>query len=155
MTTVPIPCLDHLGLTCADLTTSLRFYHELLGMPMVDQGEGAGRAAGIAGARVAYAMLDAGNGHRLELLEYLSPRTQPAARMVQEPGAVHVALRVGEFDQLLERLGRAGFTPLTKAPVVMANPAGSGTIRLVYVTDPDRHVIELTEYRSADGPAAT
>lgn len=140
--------LDHVGLTCTDLTTSIHFYHNLLGMPEIDRGEGPGRAAGIRGARVAFAMLDAGGGHQLELIQYLIPRSESTARKVQEPGAVHVALRVDRLDPVLERASQAGFRPLTDAPITITDPADGLTSRLVYLTDPDRHVVELIEHDS-------
>jgi glyoxylase I family protein len=69
------PSLDHAGLTCTDIDASLAFYHELLQMPLLSRGEGKGRAAGIAGARVAFAKLDAGDGQMIELLQYRHPRS--------------------------------------------------------------------------------
>jgi catechol 2,3-dioxygenase-like lactoylglutathione lyase family enzyme len=147
--TLQTPALDHAGLTCADLTTSLGFYQDLLGLPLLDRGEGPGRAAGITGARVAYAKLDAGHGQVIELLEYRHPRaTAPAssALPVVTPGAVHVALRVADLDRLLEQLRHVGIRPLTAEPVVTGAGAGDPNgARLVYVLDPDQHVIELVQ----------
>ena len=146
---LPAPVLDHAGLTCTDLAASLGFYQHLLGLPLLDRGEGPGRAAGIAGARVAYAYLDAGHGQVIELLEYRHPRaTAPGscALPVVTPGAVHVALRVADLGRLLERLRHAGIRPLTAGPVVAGAGAGHPNgARLVYVLDPDQHVIELVQ----------
>jgi glyoxylase I family protein len=141
------PTLDHAGLTCTDLTISLTFYRDLLGLPLLERGEGPGRAAGIAGARVAYAKLDAGQGQVIELLEYRHPRATSSALPAGSPGAVHVALRVADLDRLLGQLSHAGIRPLTAEPIAVigADAGHSNGARLVYVLDPDQHVIELVQ----------
>lgn len=149
--TPPAPTLDHAGVTCADLTVSLAFYHGLLGLPLLDRGEGPGRAAGIPDARVAYAKLDLGDGQMIELLEYLHPRATSSALPVSTPGAVHVALRVPDLDQLLEQLRQVGIRPLTADPLVMTGEdlGHWNGARFVYVLDPDQHVIELIQFATS------
>lgn len=150
MTTPAAPhpaMLDHVGLTCADIGASVAFYGDLLGIPVLSQGEGPGRAAGIPGAQVAFAMLDVGRGQVIELLEYRSPRSQSWALPVSAPGGAHVALHVRDLDQVLGRLAEASCYPLTDSPVTVHEP---GTpwhgARLVYVPDPDQHIIELVQF---------
>ncbi|MEU1386625.1 MULTISPECIES: VOC family protein [unclassified Nonomuraea] len=142
------PTLDHAGLTCADLSASLTFYRDLLGMPLLETGEAQGRAAGIEGAWLAYAMLDAGRGQMIELLEYREAGTASTAPPVNSPGGGHVALGVQDLDLVLARLAEAGFHPLTATPVTMSAPELGrwDGARLVYVLDPDRHVIELVQF---------
>ncbi|ADB50605.1 VOC family protein [Conexibacter woesei] len=144
------PLLDHAGLTCRDLDSSLRFYCELLGMPLLERGEGVGAAAGIPGAKLAFAFLDAGEGRVLELLEYRDPHTAGTAPRVEAAGATHVALRVADLDGLLERLATAGFRPLTAEPVTVAGDGASTGTRLVYVPDPDGRVVELVQPASGE-----
>ncbi|NRQ33687.1 VOC family protein [Nonomuraea sp. NN258] len=151
------PTLDHAGLTCADLNASLVFYRDLLGMPLLESGEAQGRAAGIEDAWLTYAMLDAGRGQMIELLQYRDSsgsssssgsRGASVAPPVSSPGGGHVALGVPDLDLVLGRLAEAGFHPLTATPVTMSGP-GLGRwdgARLVYVLDPDRHVIELVQF---------
>ncbi len=151
---VTTPRLDHAGLTCADLETSLVFYHELLGIPILSRGEGPGRAASIAGARVAFAKLDVGEGQMIELLQYRHPEGAGTAVPVSVPGGVHVAIAVKDLDRLLERLAGSGFLPLTDTPVRVVAPERGrwNGARLVYVLDPDRHVIELVEFPAGTPP---
>jgi catechol 2,3-dioxygenase-like lactoylglutathione lyase family enzyme len=130
--------LDHAGLTCADLEQALGFYEGLLGLALLGRGDGVGRAAGIPGARLKFAYLDAGDGRRLELLQYTPPRGLGGAPAVHEPGATHLALRLEDLDATLARLARAGIEPLTE-------PLTGGGHRLVYVQDPDGRVVELVE----------
>jgi catechol 2,3-dioxygenase-like lactoylglutathione lyase family enzyme len=132
------PTLDHAGLTCADLERALGFYDGLLGIALLERGDGVGRAAGIPGARLKFAYLDAGEGRRLELLEYTRPRGSGTARAVSEPGATHLALLVDDLDATLARLRQAGIAPLTQ-------PLTADGRRLVYVPDPDGRIVELIE----------
>lgn len=150
MTAPESPTLDHAGLTCTDIDASLVFYHELLRLPILSRGEGKGRAAGIADARVAVAKLDAGGGQMIELLQYLHPRGEATALPVSMPGGVHVALGVHDLDQTLARLAAAGYSALTDTPVTATAPEHDRWhgARLVYVLDPDRHTIELVEFRT-------
>lgn len=139
--------LDHVGLTCTDIDVSVAFYHDLLNLPVLSQGVGPGRAAGILGAQVAFAKLDAGRGQMIELLEYRSPRSQSQALPVSAPGAAHVALHVSDLDQVLSRLADASCYPLTDSPVTVREPCTRWHgARLVYVPDPDQHIIELVQF---------
>ena len=69
--------LDHVAVSSGDLERSLRFYHDLLGLPIRDQGETSdgeiAEITGIADARVRWADLRLPNQQILELLQYLSP----------------------------------------------------------------------------------
>ncbi|WP_214412048.1 VOC family protein [Sphaerisporangium fuscum] len=141
------PVLDHMGLTCADLALSLTFYRDLLGMPLLKQGEAQARAAGIEDAWLAFAMLDAGQGQMIELLEYRRPKSPPSvAPPVSSAGGGHVALGVQDLDGLLVRLAEAGVHPLTGEPITMSGLGPWDGARLVYVLDPDRHVVELIQF---------
>ena len=68
-------------MTVGDLDRSLRFYRDLLGLPVRATGEeGAPHLAaitGLEGARVRYADLDAGGGRLVVLLQYLAPMPRP------------------------------------------------------------------------------
>jgi catechol 2,3-dioxygenase-like lactoylglutathione lyase family enzyme len=36
---VSIPLFNHVSVTCVDLDRSLTFYHDMLGLPVIDHGE--------------------------------------------------------------------------------------------------------------------
>jgi catechol 2,3-dioxygenase-like lactoylglutathione lyase family enzyme len=139
--------LDHVGLTCADLDASVAFYRDLLDLPVLSRGEGPGQAAGIPGALVAFAQLDAGRGQMIELLEYRRPRSVSQALPVSAPGGTHVALRIRDLEQVLDRLAEASCYPLTDGPVTVHAPGTPWDgARLVYVPDPDQHIVELVQF---------
>jgi glyoxylase I family protein len=148
------PGLDHVGLTCADLDAAVAFYHGLLAMPVLARGTGQGQAAGIPGARVAFARIGAGGGLMLELLQYLDDEPGSSAVPVHRAGAAHVALEVASLDAVLRLLARHSVRPLTEGPVTARGP-GLGQwngARLAYVRDPDGHTVELIQYSRAAAP---
>ncbi len=136
--------LDHVGITCADLEASLRFYRDLLGIPVRARGESEAVAAGNAGAKYAYADLELPDGRVLELVEPLEGGHEPVPPGTLRPGSAHTALRVSDVDALLARLAEAGIEPLDP-PVTLREPGAWHGYRIVYVRDPDGHAVELAQ----------
>ncbi len=140
--------LDHVGVHCTDLERTLAFYHGLLGIPIRQRGvlDGADVAA-ILGRRevdVAYADLELGAGHTLELLEL---GADAAGR-----DALHVALRVRDIHAVHARLTAAGVA-VRSAPVVLEE-AGfwQGSIAFC-AADPDGTTVELIQRPGPEGSA--
>jgi catechol 2,3-dioxygenase-like lactoylglutathione lyase family enzyme len=142
--------LDHVSVTVADLERSVRFYHELLGIPILGTGtEESPSVTAVAGAgpaRFRYADLDLASGQILELLQYLSPKGTPSSHNVYDPGSGHLAVRVDHLDQMLDRLKVAGVRARSE-PVELDEPAWWAGARVVYVIDPDGVTVELVERR--------
>jgi methylmalonyl-CoA epimerase len=93
--------IDHLGIAVRSVEKGLRFWAELLGMPV------AARET-VASENVNVAMLPAGDS-RIELLEAAGPESTIAKFLSRRgPGLHHVALRVRDFDAALTRLRAAG-----------------------------------------------
>jgi diaminopimelate decarboxylase len=143
------PRLDHSGVTVADLDRSLRFYHELLGLPVraqgVDDRPHIAAITGLAGARVRFADLDAGGGRVVELLQYLEPVSAPAAAPPNAPGTGHVAIEVADVAGAVERLRGAGAAIRSRGPVAIENDGGWAGVTCVYAVDPDGFTVELLQ----------
>jgi glyoxylase I family protein len=140
--------LDHVSVAVADLDRSLRFYRELLGIPLLGQGEDEGPPIsgphGNSRSRFKYADLDLGGGQILELLQYLEPKNAPIAPTPYAPGGGHFGLRVADLVGMLGRLRTAG-VPQRFDPIQMDSPAWWAGARVVYVSDPDGTTVELVE----------
>jgi glyoxylase I family protein len=139
--------IDHAGITVASVAAALGFYRDLLGLRVLDEGEGGGAEldaiTGLSGVRIRYAELDLG-GRLLELIEYLPPQGTQLAQRPCDPGASHLALRVDDVDSVCARLVAAGVT-VTGRPTTITAPGAWRGARCVYVEDPDGHTVELVQ----------
>jgi catechol 2,3-dioxygenase-like lactoylglutathione lyase family enzyme len=119
---------DHIVLTVADLGKTITFYTEVLGMDLVMFGEG--RKALTFGR------------NKINLHQADNPFSPHAASPF--PGSQDFCLIVdGSLDDVVEDLTRAGVA-IEEGPV--DRTGATGTIRSVYVRDPDQNLVELGVY---------
>lgn len=112
--------LDHVGIYVSDLQTSVRFYKDLFGFPVVHE---------FTSGDAKIKMLDLGNG-KLELVQRPgSPGSPPGGNWS------HLAISEPEFDSVLKKLEERS---IQTRLVTMEN--GN---RLCFFSDPDGHVIEI------------
>jgi catechol 2,3-dioxygenase-like lactoylglutathione lyase family enzyme len=141
-----MPFLHHTGLTVRDLDRSLAFYRDLLGMDVVFEQEKQGgylaTIVGYEGAHVRMAHLAfGGDGHRLELFEYVEPSSRGHASEPRDVGVTHVCLAVEDIHALHARL-RAERVEFYSEPVLVDTGANAGGFG-VYLRDPDGITLEL------------
>ena len=141
--------LHHVGITVRDLDASIRFYHDVLGLPFSNEpspwfeGEELGPAVGVPGAALRQVSLLLGDT-TLELLEYRSP---PSA--TEEPlrsndrGASHVAFLVDDIEATKAELEGKGIEFFS--PVNVVDEGVLAGWRWVYFEDPDGYPLELVE----------
>lgn len=131
--------LDHVGVAVGHLEEALRFYRDVLGLPVSDP-----EAVPEQGVRVR--LVGTGSA-RIELLEATSADS-PVGRFVARrgPGLHHITLRVSDLDAVLARLKALGVRLVTDAPRV---GAGGARIAFVHPSAADGVLVELTE-ESAD-----
>ena len=93
--------IDHLGIAVRSLAEGLTFYEKILGMTVV-------HTETVAIEQVSVAMLPAGES-RIELLEATSPDST-IAKFIEKrgPGLHHIALRVENLAEALEKLRQSG-----------------------------------------------
>src|SRR3954453_22116102 len=96
--------MHHVGITVRDLDASIRFYHDVLGLPFSNEpspwfdGPELGPAVGVPGAGLRQVSLLAGDT-TFELLEYKSPPSQTTQPLDSNSiGASHVAFRVDDIE---------------------------------------------------------
>ena len=137
-----------MGLTVADMESTIKFWHDLLGFDLKGKMEFSSDPAilkltGATGAKNREMVANVpGTKALMAFYEYQGiPRT-PFHLRVPDPGAPAVALRVKDLDGLLTRMRAAG-VPVTSArgEVVQFSP----TIRNIFVQDPNGLNIELFE----------
>ena len=138
--------IHHTGYTVADLDRSVAFYRDLLGCEVLaSQEKQGGYLAAIVGypdAHVRMAHLRVpGDGHVLELFQYLAP---PGGAVEAEPknvGASHLCFLTDDLPGLYERLLSAG-AEFVSPPVAVDTGINAGGYGL-YLRDPDGILVEL------------
>jgi methylmalonyl-CoA/ethylmalonyl-CoA epimerase len=121
--------IDHTGIAVADLDVALRFYRDVLGLPLVHRET-------VAEQGVEAALLDVGESH-VELIAPLGADTGVARFLEQRgPGLHHVAYRVDDIDAALASLSAAGVRLIDERPrtgirgsrVAFVHPAATGGV---------------------------
>ena len=145
----------HVGITVRDLTRSIAFYHDTLGLQFAlaptdwAEDDHLPEALGVAApVKLRLAAFRIGDGGTIiELLEYASPPSERDGALVQNDiGACHVAILVDDIDAHSEQL-RAKGVPFNSVVHDIEEGPFEGW-RWVYFKDPDGHTIELVELRS-------
>lgn len=120
--------LDHLVLTTIDEVAAEDFYVRVMGMQV--QSFGGGRKAFAFGQQKINLHV---RGHEFE----------PKAHL-PVPGALDLCfIATIPLDEVVTRLANVGW-PIIEGPVMRTGATGS--IRSVYVRDPDLNLIEISEY---------
>lgn len=145
-----MPTLHHAGMTVSDLDRALGFWRDALGMEtVVDQESRGGYFEAIVGEHDVvvrtHHLAFGGQGARVELFEFASPRGGQHRSRPADVGFAHVCVAVDSgLDELVARLLGAGGSTATPEPVVIDRGANAGG-RALYLRDPDGHVLELFE----------
>jgi catechol 2,3-dioxygenase-like lactoylglutathione lyase family enzyme len=125
---VRIDRLDHLVLTVADIDATVDFYTRILGMKVMTFGTG----------RTALAF-----GHSKINLHQAGHEFQPKAYR-PTPGSADLCLITTDpLERVIEELA-AHDIPIEEGPV--ERTGATGTILSVYFRDPDRNLIEVSNY---------
>lgn len=141
--------VTHVGVCVSDLERSIHFYCNRLGFQYLSRihlaGEPSDTLLALQGvdAHVAYLERD---GFRLELLGFVSPRSEPLEppRRMNHFGFTHLSLRVTDLDETVERLRAEGVQVLDRTRIDIA---ARGSVA-VMITDPDGLWIELVQSRT-------
>jgi len=139
---------DHTGITVSNLERSLAFWRDVLGFELShtahQTGELAEEITGVKGAELKLVVLKTPGGHKIELLEYISPTNRKYVdHRPCDVGSVHVALLVDDLEAVLGRIAASGWQAAGEPQTLKTGPnAGK---RVVYVRDPDGTTIEFMQ----------
>jgi methylmalonyl-CoA epimerase len=132
--------IDHVGVAVSDLESSISLYQGKFGMPAVHRET-------VESQGVEAVLLDVGDGH-IELLRPLGPDTAVGKFIERRgEGLHHVAYRVKDIDDALERLKRSGIrlideearTGIRNSRVAFLHPKATGNVLVELVEPADAH----------------
>ena len=102
----------HTGFVVADIDKSISFYQNVMGLQVVMQDERSGEYAekllGFTGAHIKIAYLGIGDGHLLELIEYVVPRSNIPSINRNDLGASHICFIVEDIDSYYTNMSANG-----------------------------------------------
>lgn len=143
----------HFSFTVRDMSRSLAFYRDLLGMEVVAEQEQANaytrRFVGFADAHLRVVQLRIPEGwvgpsrHILELVQYFAPLGKAVDTRTCNPGTAHLAFIVDDLQAEHRRLKAAGVR-FVSDPVGIEAGVNRGGMT-VYAKDPDGIIIELVQ----------
>jgi catechol 2,3-dioxygenase-like lactoylglutathione lyase family enzyme len=152
--------IDHINLVVRDLPKMIHFYESLLGLKLTRHvtinGEWIERVVGLKDVVAEVVYLDFSSGPRIELICYRHPAGERPAGVgeANAQGIGHIAFRVGNIDEIVQRLTDAGVSFLSEVqnvPDAQVTYSGGVRKRLVYFRDPEGNLLELCEYKSPGG----
>jgi catechol 2,3-dioxygenase-like lactoylglutathione lyase family enzyme len=138
-----VESIDHVGLTVPDIEAAVAFYRDVVGCTVVSRPEPGSdqnvrRLVGVPDAKIRGAMLQTPAGQLIGLVMYEEPKKPAVLMETTTPSAVHLAFRVQDIDEVLERLKKTGSKPVS-------GPVQLGSGRFVYCRDPFGVLLELIE----------
>ena len=154
--------VNHLALVCKDMAETVRFYRDILGMPLV-------KTLDLPGGRGQHFFFDIGNGDSLAFFWFPdAPEAQPGisapaglpgtGKLVSAHGSMnHIAFDVPaeKFDEYCERLKAKGVKISMvmnhdDSPAQVARELHPGVfVRSVYFFDPDGACLEFASWTRA------
>ncbi|MGI9457758.1 MAG: VOC family protein [Aeoliella sp.] len=140
-TELEMPKLDHVAIQVSDLLAAIAFYTEKLGLKLlytkVDESHG---------ESFAFLEMEGGNLELLQLLDETgaqtekSPSTSFAPPAIRKPYCPHLAIESTDLEPLVEEL-KCKEIPIVTGPLEIP-----GSVRWLYIRDPDNNIIEYIQY---------
>jgi lactoylglutathione lyase len=143
--------VNNIGLRVANLDRSLAFYRDLLGLelrfasPWIDNDDMLAVGGVSGGSMRIAAMIVPGLVATLNLIEYDGVERTPVRARAEDPGTMHISLRVRGLDGWIEQCESAGFSAVAEPRLISGGP---NPARIAFVADPDGFYVEFVEVES-------
>ena len=138
----------HTGFVVKDIEASIKFYADVLGMRIAGrterEGEFVEQVLAFPGAHIKGGFVDMGEGHQLELIQYLSPASGENHLQRNDLGASHLAFFVEDLDKFYEDTSRKGIKS-NNLQATMVDENGKLSRKAAYAQDPDGNWLEFVE----------
>jgi catechol 2,3-dioxygenase-like lactoylglutathione lyase family enzyme len=138
----------HTGFVVKDLEKAIEFYTNVMGLKvagrMERQGEFACQLLAFDDAHIKGAFLDLGDGHQLELIQYLNPPSGSGGINRNDLGASHLAFFVENIEHFYTDKSRQGLR-FNNPPAPLHDESGKLLRKALYAQDPDGNWLEFVE----------
>lgn len=138
----------HTGFVVRDLERAIDFYTGTLGLNLVGrterQGDFASKLLAFPEAHIRGAFLELGDGHQLELIQYVNPPGGEGQVRRNDAGAAHLAFFVADLDAFYaEKAGRGLI--FNSDPAALYAEDGQLLRKALYAQDPEGNWLEFVE----------
>ena len=142
----------HLNIVSSDWKKLAAFYVEALGCEIVSpernlSGVWIDKAVGVDGAKITGIHVrlpgHGDKGTTIEILQYCDNLPKPATHANRE-GFGHIAFEVDDVGAAMERVMAHGGSKV--GDIASGEVAGTGTVTLVYLADPEGNIVELQSW---------
>jgi catechol 2,3-dioxygenase-like lactoylglutathione lyase family enzyme len=144
-----VQALDHIAVTVSDLSRSLPFYTDILGLEETErhllEGETISTMAGKPGVVMQVVRLKSPDGSPVlvDLQQYISPKGAVSNAALGMANHSHFCFQVKNLQQAYEQLTAKG-VEFVSPPVAFGD---YDPVRVVFFKDPDGFILELVEVR--------
>ena len=145
-----IQSIYHTGFVVRDLDRALDFYVDILGLrlerePIETDSDWLAQVVGYPEVRMRMAYVGVGDGHSIELIEYVEPAAEPQPGIADRnrPGSAHAAFVVDSVADWRERLARHGVK--AQGPREERDLPFPWARWAIYFQDPDGNWLEMVQ----------
>ena len=136
----------HTGFVVADIDKSVAFYRDTIGLTLLHEweaGPNRPRPTGSHSTHVKAAFLSLGNGHKLELIQYVVPPSEEGGFKPNDRGATHLAFYVKDLDSYHARISRQEMR--FPGPPIHREENGRVVRKVIHGQDPDGNWLEFIQ----------
>ncbi len=138
----------HTGFVVRDIDQTIDFYTKVMGLRLVGRtertGDFASQLLGFRDAHIKGAFVELGDGHQLELIQYINPPVGEAHLRLNDAGASHLAFFVENIEEFYADKSRRGLT-FNSEPASLFGDDGKLLRKALYARDPDGNWLEFVE----------
>ena len=138
----------HTGFVVRDIDKTIDFYTNVMGLRLVGRTERTGDFAcqllGFQEAHIKGAFVELGDGHQLELIQYINPPVGDGHLHLNDAGASHLAFFVEDIEEFYADKSQRGLT-FNNEPASLYGDDGKLLRKALYAQDPDGNWLEFVE----------
>ena len=138
----------HTGFVVRDIEKTIDFYTNVMGLKLVGRTERTGDFAcqllGFQEAHIKGAFVELGDGHQLELIQYINPPVGEGRLHLNDAGASHLAFFVDGIEEFFNDKSQRGLT-FNSEPASLFDDEGKLLRKALYAQDPDGNWLEFVE----------